>query len=89
MWEKRIDLQGRELHLVAGGELVRFVTEIVQQESPVHTSEVARRLSRAAGFNKVRKRISTTIDEACQKAVKAGLVFQRGEFLWAKETLAP
>jgi very-short-patch-repair endonuclease len=89
MWEKRIDLQGRELHLVPSGELARFVAEIVQLESPVHTSEVARRLSRAAGFNKVGKRISTAIDEACQKAVKAGLVLQRGEFLWTKETLAP
>lgn len=63
--------------------LAGLVATVVQSESPVHSSEVERRISQASGSKKV------SLEGAIAHAIKAGSVMQRGEFLWHPEMQEP
>ena len=69
-----------EPHEVSVQQLASFVTLIVNDEGPIHTDEVARRL--AGGFGKARKgsRIQSAIEQALQYAARSDQLMGAGGF---------
>ena len=61
-----------EAHLVPVGALARYVTEVVTVEQPVHGDEVARRVARAWGAQRVGSRIRASVDKALAAAKADG-----------------
>jgi very-short-patch-repair endonuclease len=80
---------GQELHNVATQRLAAWVVDVVKVESPVHVSEVARRITDAAGFKRVGSRIQAAIDAAAMYAVRSGTIRRQGEFLWLSQMQVP
>ena len=62
--------------------LALWAAEVVEQESPVHVSEVGRRILSQAGVKRPGKRVQAEIVEAVEELVESGRVVQRGDFLW-------
>jgi hypothetical protein len=85
----RIITNGKELHEVPVATLARWVSQIVRTESPVHTTEVARRITEAAGVKQMESRIEEAIRLGCTYAVQLGEVHQRGDFLWINPNQPP
>ncbi|GAC1445477.1 MAG: hypothetical protein NVSMB52_06670 [Chloroflexota bacterium] len=79
----RINTYGSELHTVYQSNLMKWVVEVVQAESPVHPTEVARRIVDAAGVKRIGNRIEVAINAACERAVAQGDIRRSGGFLWA------
>lgn len=71
-----------ELHTVASGIMADWVAEVVQVESPVHVSEIGRRIAAGYGVTRIGNRIAGAIEAGCLLAVRKKLVLQRGEFYW-------
>lgn len=84
-----IDLQGYELHTVRRDLLSSWIIEVVKVESPIHISEVARRITTAAGIARAGNRIKDAIESACAYAMRMGEVRRQGAFLWAKDMAQP
>lgn len=78
-----------ELHLQPLDRLSRWITDVVEVESPVHIEEVARRISDANGISKMGVRIRSSIIEAAAYARHTGMVKMKGEFLWLPEMEIP
>lgn len=78
-----------ELHEVTPGIMADWIAEVVRVESPVHLSEVARRIATAYGVSRVGNRISASLENACRVAERKGLLRRRGEFLWHPEMERP
>lgn len=71
-----------ELHAVASGIMADWVAEVVRVESPVHVSEIGRRIAAGYGVSRIGNRIAGAIEAGCRLAVRKNLVLQRGEFYW-------
>jgi hypothetical protein len=71
-----------EVPALPTNHLARLVGEVVEVESPVHTSEVVRRLANAAGSKRPGAKLVAALEGAIAHAVKAGMVRQDGDFLW-------
>ncbi len=84
-----ISLQGYELHTVRRDLLASWVVDVVKVESPVHVSEIARRITNASGLTRVGARIKSALEFACDYATRIGSVRRQGEFLWAKDMVHP
>jgi very-short-patch-repair endonuclease len=84
VWDKLIDLRGIGFHQISPYEMAPWVADVVEVEGPVHPDEVAKRLINGAGLSRVRSRIREAVEEACEYAVRSGLIIRRGEFLWPK-----
>jgi very-short-patch-repair endonuclease len=86
-----VNLRGQHLHAVRHDVVAGWVAEVVSVESPVHQSEVARRIADAAGV----KRIGSRIDAMFNYVFIFGLgahrltVDRRGEFLWKRGAEQP
>jgi len=84
----RGDLHGRELHTVPPRALALWVVAVVTFESPVHESEVIRRLVDAAGYQRAGSRLQLAVLKAIGSAVRQAKIERRGEFLWAPDGAA-
>ncbi|MEO3404905.1 DUF3320 domain-containing protein [Mucilaginibacter sp. CAU 1740] len=74
-----------EFQLYTFEELVNWIAEVVETESPVHFDEMAKRIADAAGIAKVGSRIRYTLTQALERAKNEHKVTVRGDFLWAPE----
>lgn len=84
--ELSIDLSGGELHAVPPSLLATWVQQVVSAESPVHVSEVLKRICDAAGV----KRAGSRIQEAIVGAIPLNRnVVRRGDFLWRGDMCVP
>ena len=77
-----IRIEGLELAAAPTLSLALWAAEVVEKESPVHASEVARRILSEAGVKRPGRRVQTAIDEAVTQLVESGRVSRRGDFLW-------
>jgi len=75
----------RQLHEVPPEELGNRVAEVVAAESPINIEEICRRVTDAAGLQRVGSRIHDAIERGCASAVKRGNVRKRGDFYWAPD----
>jgi hypothetical protein len=81
--EIHIDHIRPEFQLYTFAELGGWIAEVVQTEGPVHFDEVAKRITDAAGINKVGSRIRYTLTQALDQAQDEKKVVVKGDFLWA------
>ena len=77
-----IRIEGLELAAAPTLSLALWAAEVVEKESPVHASEVARRILSEAGVKRPGRRVQAAIDEAVTQLVESGRVSRRGDFLW-------
>ena len=63
-----------DLHEVSPVDLAPHVVRIVEEESPVHIAEVARRMSRLWGYKRCGARIQEAVEQAVRTAVQERLV---------------
>jgi very-short-patch-repair endonuclease len=77
-----VNTGGVELHRMAMPTLADWIVRVVQAESPVHISEVARRIADATGVRRVASRIQAAVESACSFAAKSGAIRRKGDFLW-------
>ncbi len=75
-------LWGEELHEVGSEDLMSWILQVVQVESPVHLYEVARRIATTAGVKRVGRRIRNRIQTAADAAARSGKIYRIGNFLW-------
>ena len=62
--------------------LALWAAEVVEKESPVHVSEVARRILSEAGVKRPGRRVQAAINDAIDQLLESGRVSRRGDFLW-------
>ena len=79
----------RNLAAASARSLERWTVKVVQVESPVHISEVARRVCTESGVKRPGKRVQDALDEAVSEIVRSGRVFRRGDFLWSTDMTRP
>ena len=73
---------GLELHEISPTTIKDWVLQVVSIESPVHLTEVAKRITHAMGATKVGSRIELAISLGVRHAVQAKKVRRTGDFLW-------
>ncbi|KIL35588.1 hypothetical protein SD71_12610 [Cohnella kolymensis] len=82
----KINLGEKELHAVPLSLIASWVSQVVRAESPVHVSEVMKRICDAAGIKRVGSRIQETIERSFNILSD---VRQKGDFLWLKDMETP
>ncbi len=84
-----IDLGSTELHLVDVGQLSEWLAKVVGIESPVFWLEAARRVTNAAGVERLGSRIQDAFRRACDFGARSGQFSLRNEFLWRTDMTSP
>ena len=75
-------LNGGALHEVPVNQFALLIAEVVNIESPVHVSEVIRRVADAGGVKRVGQRIEAAIMAGVRRASSDGVIVIQGDFLW-------
>lgn len=75
-------VQVSEVHEMPLGEAARLVQEVVEVESPVHISEVIRRVTEGTGAARAGNRIRSTILAGVTRQERSGALRREGDFLW-------
>lgn len=78
-----------EPHEAPLGQLADLVKKIVEQEGPIHTDELARRISAAFGKTKAGRRIMEVARDATQLAIRqeGGALRRDGEFVVTQQQI--
>jgi len=84
--ELDIHLNGREFHNLPLTLIASWVNKVIEVESPVHASEVMKRISEALGIKRVGSRIKEVFEQSFSKLHH---VDRRGDFFWIKEMNVP
>jgi hypothetical protein len=66
-------------------QLISYVTQVVDVESPVHIEDVINRILEAAGVSRRGAQIVRSLENAIGTAVRQGKVHKKGDFLWRKD----
>lgn len=82
----KIDLDGKELHAMPRSIIASWISQVVRVESPVHVSEVMKRICDAAGIKRVGNRIQEAIEGSFQILSDVKRI---GDFLWDKNMSSP
>lgn len=83
--ELAISTNGRDLHAVPINTMASWIRRVVKIESPVHLSEVAKRIGNAVQVKKIGKRIQGAIKNAAMQAARSKNIEIQGEFLYWRE----
>ena len=73
----------RDLHIVPPSIIADWIKRVVDVESPVHSDEVARRVPRAAGVNRIGDRIRRALKTGARHASRSGAIKIKGEFYYS------
>ena len=73
----------RDLHIVPPSIIADWIKRVVDVESPVHSDEVARRVTRAAGVNRIGDRIRRALKTGARHASRSGAIKIKGEFYYS------
>ena len=88
----RVDLEvlpgDQELHALPTSTLASWVAEVVHVESPVHVSEVSRRIADAAGV-RLSRRLQDALASAVHHSEDSSEVRREGDFLWRGDMESP
>ena len=82
-------LGDQQLHNIPTSWLASWVYEVVEVESPVHATAVARRIAGAAGIKRIGHRIQQAMDSAVHQSVRARKVRRNRKFLWHPDMRQP
>ncbi|MEI6260536.1 MAG: DUF3320 domain-containing protein [Deltaproteobacteria bacterium] len=90
---KRISLQiplgNSEIHELSVQQLFPYIFQVVEVESPIHKSELIRRITEGAGLKRSGTRIQTAVQTALNYGVKEGKIIQKSDFVWHPERDVP
>ncbi|MEC9487493.1 MAG: DUF3320 domain-containing protein [Prosthecochloris sp.] len=84
----QIPLGGNEFRNLNPEYFVPFIVKVVETESPVHFTELTRRIAAGAG-KKAGTRIQGVVESSLQYARQSGLVVVNGDFIWDPNMSAP
>jgi very-short-patch-repair endonuclease len=85
--ELNIHLDGQEFHLIPISKIGSWVLDVVKVESPVHKSEVIKRICDAADIKRIGTRIQAKYEESISNLALKGIIIKKGEFLWVSDRL--
>jgi very-short-patch-repair endonuclease len=78
-----------QFYKVSANSLVDPIAHCVREEGPVSAHIVRQRVAACWEIQRVGDMVSAILDDAINRAVKRGLIRQRGEFLWPPEMTTP
>ncbi len=84
-----IKLNGQELHEVPVATLADWIWQIVQVESPVHVTEVTRRIADTVAVGKIGPRKKAALEAAFEFGIQKNAFKRQGNFLWLSEMTQP
>jgi very-short-patch-repair endonuclease len=76
-------LKGHDLHICSAQWIAPWAVAVVEVESPVHESELVRRIVDAAGYQRAGSRLQEAVLGGTAYAAGRGEIERRGNFLWA------
>lgn len=85
--ELKIHLEGQEFHLLPIPKVGSWVLDVVKIESPVHKSEVIKRICDALDIKRIGTRIQAKYEESISNLVLKGNILKKGDFLWLDDKL--
>lgn len=77
-----IPLGGTQLHEAEPAWLAGYVARVVAVESPMHVSDVVRRITEGCGLKRAGNRIQGAVQAAIDVAARKGEIRECGDFLW-------
>jgi hypothetical protein len=80
---------GGDIHLVSRSQLADLLAQVVNEESPVHWTEAARRVVSGASIQRFGSRIQQAFEEAVRYGVGLRLFVKRDDFLWGPTMQQP
>ncbi len=75
---------GQDILDAPRSQLVRAVTEVLENEAPVHATDLFTRVAGLWG-TRLGSRVQARIQEACEAAERGGALQRRGDFYWSPE----
>ena len=84
-----VNLGGADLHELQTEALLPYVQEIVEKESPIHGSEIARRITEGAGLQRAGRRIQAKVDDTLAYGVRSRRIRRKGDFYWRPDMENP
>lgn len=84
----KVDTGTEQLGELSVDVLIEPITKIVEIESPIHTDDVIRRITHAAGLQRAGSRIQDNLGKAILAAERLKKIRKKGEFLWTSERRA-
>src|SRR5207253_1735058 len=84
-----VKLKNQELAEVSAAKIADWVWQVVQVESPVHITEVTRRIADAAGIAKIGPRVKTAIERAIDYGIEQGVLRREKDFLLSPAMTQP
>jgi very-short-patch-repair endonuclease len=83
--ELKIHLGGQEFHSLPISKVSSWVLDVVKIESPVHKSEVIKRICDAVDIKRIGTRIQAKYEESISNLVLKRNIIKKGDFLWLSE----
>jgi hypothetical protein len=83
-----VDIGRVHLAEIGVSSLAKYVEAVVRTESPIHRTEVVRRITEAAGVRRT-ARIQQTIEAAIDHAARSLPIDRRGDFVWLTSMTTP
>lgn len=77
-----IRMGNKELHELAPSQLLPSILQVVELESPIHKTELIRRITEGAGLKRSGSRIQTAVQSAINHGARERKLIQKGDFLW-------
>ena len=88
--ELAISTDGRDLHPVQPYTMADWIPPVVEIESPVHLSEVTRRIAKAVGVRRIDSGFLGVVKAAARQAVRSESIQMEGDFLyWTAQEQVP
>ncbi|MDA2933977.1 DUF3320 domain-containing protein [Acidobacteria bacterium AH-259-D05] len=84
-----VDTGHYELHQVPFPIIAGWIEQVVNDESPVHIEEVARRITAATGLKRTGRRIRQAIEDTVNSAASNNRFRQKNNFLWRNDMEQP
>jgi len=85
----RFETHGHPLQEIALQTLASWLTEVVQQEAPIHMDEAMLRVARAAGIDRLSQNMRSHLQQACKYALQQGDFAHQELFLYDPERPLP
>jgi very-short-patch-repair endonuclease len=84
-----IPLGTTQLHQLSITQLLPYIIRVVEVESPIHKSELLRRITEGAGLKRSGSRIQTTVQSALNQGTKERKIILKGDFIWSSAMETP
>lgn len=85
----QIFLGNKELHELSAPQLLHSVCQVVEVESPIHKTELIRRITEGAGLKRSGSRIKMAVQKALNYGGQVRKIHQKSDFIWHPEMKEP